>query len=366
MALQKINLGAAANDGTGDPLRIGGQKINENFDELDERTLNANLQALAGLSGQANRLPYFTGSGALSLAVLTALGRQLIAITQPSEGRDIFGLGSAALAGLGVAGGAASLGADGKLLPEQTPDMSINNVYPVSSQAAMLALAANRGDIAIRTDELNKPYILTALPPTTLANWTPIGQSLSSSLAAISGLTPAADKLAFYTGSNTADLTVLTAFARALLDDSNAATARATLGLGTAAVAAIVGTVSQVSGVPTGAVIERGSNSNGEYVKFADGTMVCTLAYDAAAMAITSTVGAIYQAGQEITWTYPASFVGIPTPSPNVYRNDGTVILGIFTRTVGNASMQWRLWSATSFAAGNVKNVTLLAFGRWF
>jgi hypothetical protein len=39
--------------------------------------------------------------------------------------------------------------------------------------------------------------------------------------------------------------------------------------------AKILGTVSQVGGVPTGAVIESGSNANGYYVKFADGTMIC-------------------------------------------------------------------------------------------
>lgn len=38
----------------------------------------------------------------------------------------------------------------------------------------------------------------------------------------------------------------------------------------------ILGTVSQASGVPTGAIIERGSNANGEFVKFADGTLICT------------------------------------------------------------------------------------------
>lgn len=38
----------------------------------------------------------------------------------------------------------------------------------------------------------------------------------------------------------------------------------------------ILGTVSQSEGVPTGAIIERGSNANGDYVKFADGTLICT------------------------------------------------------------------------------------------
>ncbi len=38
----------------------------------------------------------------------------------------------------------------------------------------------------------------------------------------------------------------------------------------------ILGTVSQSAGVPTGAIIERGSNANGEYSRFADGTQICT------------------------------------------------------------------------------------------
>lgn len=37
----------------------------------------------------------------------------------------------------------------------------------------------------------------------------------------------------------------------------------------------IVGIVSQLEGIPTGAVIEQGSNTNGNYIKFADGTMIC-------------------------------------------------------------------------------------------
>lgn len=38
----------------------------------------------------------------------------------------------------------------------------------------------------------------------------------------------------------------------------------------------IVGSVSQSGGVPTGAIIQRGSNANGEFVRFADGTQICT------------------------------------------------------------------------------------------
>ena len=37
----------------------------------------------------------------------------------------------------------------------------------------------------------------------------------------------------------------------------------------------LLGTASQSGGVPTGAIIERGSNANGEYVRYADGTQIC-------------------------------------------------------------------------------------------
>ncbi|MCC5955671.1 MAG: DUF2793 domain-containing protein [Natronohydrobacter sp.] len=38
----------------------------------------------------------------------------------------------------------------------------------------------------------------------------------------------------------------------------------------------ILGTVSQSAGVPTGAILQRGSNANGEFIRFADGTQICT------------------------------------------------------------------------------------------
>jgi hypothetical protein len=58
---------------------------------------------------------------------------------------------------------------------------------------------------------------------------------LGAPLTAINSLTPAADRIAYYTSASAGAMTALTPFARTLLDDADAATARTTLGLGTAA-----------------------------------------------------------------------------------------------------------------------------------
>jgi hypothetical protein len=53
---------------------------------------------------------------------------------------------------------------------------------------------------------------------------------IPAAIDAIDGLTPAADRVAYYTGTNTAALAIVTGFARTLLDDADAATARGTIG----------------------------------------------------------------------------------------------------------------------------------------
>lgn len=64
---------------------------------------------------------------------------------------------------------------------------------------------------------------------------------------------------------------------------------------------ALVGTVAQSAGTPTGALIERGSNANGDYVRFADGTQICWKN----ALIDQSLAANTYL---EAVWTFPAAF----------------------------------------------------------
>lgn len=89
----------------------------------------------------------------------------------------------------GVANGVATLDAGGKLPASQLPTLAIKDTFTVASQAAMLALTAQRGDMAIRTDN-GHTYVLAADDATNLGNWSEItaGPSGVTDHGALSGL----------------------------------------------------------------------------------------------------------------------------------------------------------------------------------
>lgn len=121
----------------------------------------------------------------------------------------------------------------------------------------------------------------------------------------------------------------------------------------------VVGSVGRANGVMTGAVIERGSNANGEYVRFADGTQICTgsVAFSSGA---TTAFGALYQSSSVMGWTYPATFAAAPAVTGHAVNS----LYWIGSATPFLASIQVRLFSASS--ASTSVNANLLAVGRWF
>lgn len=118
----------------------------------------------------------------------------------------------------------------------------------------------------------------------------------------------------------------------------------------------ILGTVSQTAGVPTGAVIERGSNSNGEFVRFADGTQICTLV----------AVSDVASAGVPInpSATYPAAFISAPYLRAGIQAISTTFAfyasLSVNSVTTTTAVIVRRYDTAQTYT------ISAIAIGRWF
>jgi len=73
MAKQTIELGTTVNDGTGDNLRDGGEKINDNFTELYDRTdyaVNATTTALSLATLDATYVSKPTGFKVYALSII--------------------------------------------------------------------------------------------------------------------------------------------------------------------------------------------------------------------------------------------------------------------------------------------------------
>lgn len=83
----------------------------------------------------------------------------------------IHGLGTSSTHNVGVeSGNVPVIGSDGKLNTSVLPQIAITDTSVVGSQAEMLALTAQTGDVAVRTDE-KKSYILKGTDPTVLTDW---------------------------------------------------------------------------------------------------------------------------------------------------------------------------------------------------
>lgn len=108
-------------------------------------------------------------TGQSTTAVISQKGVTDAIATAKQEVVD--GLGSAASKDVGTAAGNVPvLDSNGKLVESIIPAVAITETYVVDSETAMLALNAQVGDVAVRTD-VSKSFILQSLPATTAANW---------------------------------------------------------------------------------------------------------------------------------------------------------------------------------------------------
>jgi hypothetical protein len=122
-----------------------------------------------------------------------------------------------------------------------------------------------------------------------------------------------------------------------------------------------VGTVSQSGGIPTGAIIESGSNANGYYIKYADGTMICRhYASSTEAIATSNNVFG-YITASTITWTYPVAFIA----EPSVLGAGDGVTCSVAILTISSSSAAYVVTSV-NVSSSSHRARSLFAIGRWY
>ena len=129
----------------------------------------------------------------------------------------------------------------------------------------------------------------------------------------------------------------------------------------------ILGTASETGGVPTGAIIESGSNSDGEYTKYADGTINC---WDVDFLLDTFATPDIRN-----TWTFPEEFINDPTcfgamtksVSASTSLDDGDIsYLRLANASLTDVTALLEPASGSTFSSGDSIAVNVMAQGRWF
>lgn len=84
---------------------------------------------------------------------------------------------------IGSVNGVAPLDSTSKIASSYLPPVAITDTFVVASEAAMLALSATTGDIAVRTD-VSKNFILQGANPTVLGNWVELASAVAVSSVA--------------------------------------------------------------------------------------------------------------------------------------------------------------------------------------
>jgi hypothetical protein len=349
--------------------RLGVQRKSWYQMEQDALALiSPNISALAGLTGAADRLAYFTGVGAMALTPLTAVARALLDDTTVIAQRATLGLVKTTSATDATAGSVLQVGDFG--LGGMGPAITDYNAVSASGFYRALDTATNgpgftgvflhmqygssgqaSAQIFLRSTSANAPLVYrTKSTASAYTSWQSTASAgANTDITSLAGLTTVLSIAQGGTGQST------TAAHLAALQTA-----------GAYGKTNILGTVSQASGVPTGAVVETGTNANGTYTRYADGTMVCTRSVSVT-VALNAAFGALFWGGSvTAAATMPSTFISAPVVSITV--TSAATFTGFVSGLAAPGVSSWPACYLVEIftRASQTYLLNYVAIGRWF
>lgn len=186
---------------------------NPNFDfDSSTVTFTTALDAIKNLTPAADKVAYYTGTSTAALTPLTSFARTLIDDADAATARTTLGA--------------------------QASDAELTAIAGLTSAADSFPYFTGSGTAALATIPTYGRSLASSASASSargtlgLVIGTDV-QAQDAELAALAGLTSAADTLPYFTGSGTANTTAFTSFGRSLVDDADASTAQTTLGVST-------------------------------------------------------------------------------------------------------------------------------------
>lgn len=270
-------------------------------DLLERWGLTGNIDAIAGLETAKDMLAYFTGAGTADTTALTEWARGFLSAVDGAKGYGKLGE-----------------------VPNNQLPFRLRNIGELVSDADN---AVNNGFYRVNSSTLNLPAGATT------------GLLLVNSYSATGGVQTLYDVNSRVEYFRTQASGTYSEWLRQWNSRN------------------LLTTVSQTAGVPTGGIIQRGNNANGEFVRFADGTQIVHHVINLD-VAIDQTWGSGFMS-DSISGGFPVAFVSLPAVS--ITNN----LQSIMNVQAGTSTYGFRLWSSLLRLVES-RRVTVMAIGRWF